>query len=152
MGVGFIACGLAPTFAAAVPAFALAGIGNGLILVYERLLIQTTVDDSLMARTFGVRDGLSAWAFAAAFLAAGGLIEVLGVRTVLVVAGAGGLLVWALSSIALRHAWEARAPTACAPRTSCGCAGALRDRRPGQDGTDPVDARDRGGCARARRP
>ena len=72
-----------------------------------------------MARTFGVRDGLSAWAFAAAFLAAGGLIEALGVRTVLVVAGAGGLLVWALSSIALRHAWEPRpAEQLCEPRTS----------------------------------
>lgn len=106
VGAGFIAAGIAPGFATAVPAFALAGIGNGLILVYERLLIQTTVDDSVMARTFGVRDGLSAWAFAAAFLAAGGLIEALGVRTVLVVAGLGGLLVWAISSIALRHAWE----------------------------------------------
>jgi MFS family permease len=108
VGAGFIACGLAPSFAAAVPAFALAGLGNGLLLVYERLLIQTTVDDSLMARTFGVRDGLSAWAFSAAFLAAGGLIEALGVRTVLVVAGVGALVVWVLSSYALRHTWEAR--------------------------------------------
>ena len=58
VGAGFIACGIAPTFAVAVPAFALAGIGNGLLLVYERLLIQTTVDDRLMARMFGVRDGL----------------------------------------------------------------------------------------------
>lgn len=108
VGAGFIACGLAPDFAVAVPAFALAGVGNGLLLVYERLLIQTTVDDSVMARTFGVRDGFSAWAFAVAFLAAGGLIEALGVRTVLLLAGAGGLLVWALSAIALRHAWETR--------------------------------------------
>lgn len=106
VGAGFIACGVAPGFAAALPAFALAGIGNGLILVYERLIIQTTVDDSVMARTFGVRDGLSAWGFAAAFLAAGGLIEALGVRTVLVLAGVGGLLVWALSSFVLRHTWE----------------------------------------------
>ena len=73
VGAGFIACSIAPTFATALPAFAVAGIGNGLLLVYERLLIQTTVDDALMARVFGVRDGLSAWAFAAAFLAAGGL-------------------------------------------------------------------------------
>jgi MFS family permease len=109
VGAGFIACGVAPGFAAALPAFALAGIGNGLILVYERLIIQTTVDDSVMARTFGVRDGLSAWGFAAAFLAAGGLIEALGVRTVLVVAGVGGLLVWALSSFVLRHTWEGAA-------------------------------------------
>jgi MFS family permease len=107
VGAGFVACGIAPTFAAAIPAFALAGIGNGLLLVYERLLIQTTVDDSLMARVFGVRAGVSAWAFAVAFLAAGGLIEALGVRTVLVLAGAGGLLIWAISRFALRNAWEA---------------------------------------------
>jgi MFS family permease len=112
VGAGFIACGIAPGFATAVPAFALAGVGNGLLLVYERLLIQTTVDDNVMARTFGVRDGLSAWAFAAAFLAAGGLIEALGVRTVLVVAGVGSLLVWAISSLALRQAWESAAPVA----------------------------------------
>ena len=108
VGAGFIACGIAPEFAVAVPAFALAGVGNGLLLVYERLLIQTTVEDSVMARAFGVRDGLSGWAFSAAFLAAGGLIEAFGVRTVLVLAGLGGLVVWALSSLALRHAWEAQ--------------------------------------------
>jgi MFS family permease len=107
VGAGFIACGLAPGFASAVPAFALAGVGNGLILVHERLLIQTTVDDSVMARTFGVRDGVSAWAFCGAFLAAGALVEALGVRAVLIAAGVGGLVVWILSSIALRHAWEA---------------------------------------------
>ena len=55
VGAGFIACGIAPGFAVAVPAFAIAGVGSGLLLVYERLLIQTTVDDSLIARTFGVR-------------------------------------------------------------------------------------------------
>lgn len=106
VGAGFLGCAIAPVFAAAVAAFAVAGIGNGLLLVYERLLIQTTVDDTLMARVFGVRDGLSAWAFAAAFLAAGGLIEAFGVRTVLAIAGAGALLVWAVSRFALRHAWE----------------------------------------------
>jgi len=106
VGAGFIACGVAPGFGVAIPAFALAGLGNGILLVYERLLIQTTVDDTVMARTFGVRDGLSAWAFGAAFLVAGALIEAVGVRPVLIAAGVGGLLVWGLSAIALRHAWE----------------------------------------------
>ena len=105
VGAGFVACGLAPTFATALPAFALAGVGNGLILVYERLLIQTTVPDQLMARVFGAKDGLTAWAFALAFLVAGGLIEGLGVRAVLVLAGVGGLLVWMISSLLLRGAW-----------------------------------------------
>ena len=104
VGAGFVACGLAPTFATALPAFALAGVGNGLILVYERLLIQTTVPDQLMARVFGAKDGLTAWAFALAFLVAGGLIEGLGVRAVLVLAGVGGLLVWMISSLLLRGA------------------------------------------------
>ena len=46
VGAGFIACGVAPGFGVAIPAFALAGLGNGILLVYERLLIQTTVDDA----------------------------------------------------------------------------------------------------------
>lgn len=111
VGAGFLACSIAPGLGTALPAFAVAGVGNGLLLVYERLLIQTTVDDALMARVFGVRDGLSAWAFAAAFLAAGALIEAFGVRTVLAIAGAGALLVWAVSRFALRDAWEAPSTT-----------------------------------------
>lgn len=106
VGAGFLACGIAPNIAVAMPAFALAGVGNGLLLVYERLLIQMTVPDSMMARVFGAKDGLTAWAFAAAFLVAGGLIEALGVRTVLLIAGAGGLVVWVLSTLVLRETWQ----------------------------------------------
>ena len=110
VGAGFVACAVAPGFATAIPAFALAGVGNGLMLVYERLLIQTTVPDALMARVFGAKDGLTAWSFGAAFLAAGGLIEAFGVRTVLLIAGIGGLVVWAVAAVALRHAWEEADP------------------------------------------
>ena len=110
VGAGFVACAVAPGFATAIPAFALAGVGNGLMLVYERLLIQTTVPDALMARVFGAKDGLTAWSFGAAFLAAGGLIEAFGVRTVLLIAGIGGLVVWAVSAVALRHAWGGADP------------------------------------------
>ena len=106
VGAGFLACGIAPSLAVAIPAFALTGVGNGLMLVYERLIIQTTVADNMMARVFGAKDGLTAWAFAAAFLVAGGLIEGLGVRTVLLIAGGGGLLVWLSSTAVLRDAWE----------------------------------------------
>jgi MFS family permease len=105
VGAGFLACGIAPSLAVALPAFALAGIGNGFALVHERLLIQTTVADSLMARVFGARDGLNAWTFAVAFVAAGALIEAFGIRTVVQFAGVGGLLVWGLSTVVLRHPW-----------------------------------------------
>jgi MFS family permease len=105
VGAGFLACGIAPNLAVAIPAFALAGVGNGLALVHERLIIQTTASDTLMARVFGARDGLNAWTFAIAFVAAGALIEALGVRTVVQLAGVGGLLVWAVSTVALRRPW-----------------------------------------------
>ena len=106
VSVGFVACGAAPGALVATLAFALAGVGNGLILVYERLLIQVTVPDRLMARVFGVKDGLTAWAFAVAFLGAGGLVEAFGARAVIVAAGAGGLVVWLGARIALRKAWR----------------------------------------------
>jgi MFS family permease len=106
VSVGFVACGAAPTLAVASLAFALAGVGNGLILVYERLLIQVTVPDRLMGRVFGVKDGLTSWAFAAAFLSAGGLVEAFGPRALIVAAGVGGLVVWLGSRLALRNAWS----------------------------------------------
>ena len=74
MGAGFLACAIAPGLAAAARRRSRsAGLGNGLLLVYERLLIQTTVDDALMAASSASATRLSAWAFAAAFLAAGAL-------------------------------------------------------------------------------
>jgi len=129
VGAGFITCGVAPSFAAAVPAFALTGIGNGLLLVYERLIIQTTVPDAVMARVFGAKDAVTAWAFATAFLVAGGLIEGLGVRTLLLVAGAGGLLVWGVASIALRDAWEDEAGAEESPAPGPRASSLLRRRR-----------------------
>jgi MFS family permease len=140
VSVGFLACGAATGVPMAVLTFALAGVGNGLILVYERLLIQSTVPDRLMARVFGVKDGLTAWAFAAAFLAAGALVEAFGARAIIVASGVGGLVVWLGSRFALRRAWEPREADA----TDAGGARlarrsrALRDGAVGEDGSDVV--------------
>ena len=75
MGGGLLATGLAPVFGVALATFALAGFGNGVVLVYERLLIQRTVADELTGRVFGIKDSMACWAFALAFLAAGGAIS-----------------------------------------------------------------------------
>jgi MFS family permease len=110
LGAGFIATGAAPGFAAALAAFALGGFGNGMVIVYERQLIQATVPDRLAGRVFGVKDALSAWAFGLAFVCAGGLITLIGVRELLIAAGVGGLVTWLVSRPALAHAFNAPEP------------------------------------------
>jgi hypothetical protein len=102
----FCACGLAPVYGAAVVTFALGGIGNGLVLVHERLLLQELVPEALMGRVFGVKDSLQSWAFAPGFVCAGALVSLLGTRELFLLAGAGALLVWCAASLALRRTWS----------------------------------------------
>ena len=83
--------------------FAVTGFGNGLMLVYERLIVQELVPDRLTARIFGVKDALTAWAFALSFLAAGGLVSVFGARAVVVSAGAAVLVVSTVVAVKLRR-------------------------------------------------
>ena len=104
MGGGLLATGLAPAFGVALATFALAGFGNGVVLVYERLLIQRTVADELAGRVFGIKDAMACWAFALAFLAAGGAITLIGTRTLLIVAGAVGVAVWGASAVTAARA------------------------------------------------
>jgi hypothetical protein len=61
---------------------------------------------------FGIKDSLISAAFGIAFLAAGALIELIGVREVLTIAGAGTIAVWATAALLLRRSWPAEAPAA----------------------------------------
>ena len=106
LAVGFVLSGLAPGFGAAVGAFVLGGFGNGMVIVFERQLIQATVPDHLAGRIFGVKDALSAWAFGLAFISAGALITLIGVRELLVAAGVGGVVAWLVSLRALATAFN----------------------------------------------
>jgi MFS family permease len=101
MGLGFLASGLAPTLPAALATFAVAGFGNGLLLVHERLIVQDDVPDAIMGRAFGVKDALASWAFGVAFFAAGALLTVISARELIVAAGIGGLLACAASALGL---------------------------------------------------
>jgi MFS family permease len=105
LGVAFAATGVADSFVVAAMTFTLAGVGNGLVLVYERLLIQTSVADGLVGRVFGIRDSMSAWAFAIAFLMGGALLEALGPSELILIAGGIGVVAWAVSAFALRREW-----------------------------------------------
>jgi hypothetical protein len=125
LGTGFVASGVAPAFAAALGAFAVGGIGNGMLIVYERQLIQATVPDRLAGRIFGVKDALSAWAFGLAFICAGGLITLIGVRELLITAGVGGLAAWLVSLRALGSAFNDEEPELAGALTSDARAEAL---------------------------
>jgi MFS family permease len=106
LGLGFLSSGVAPNFAAALIAFAIAGLGNGMLLVFERQIIQSFVPDRLAGRVFGIKDALSAWAFGSAFICAGALVSLIGVRELLVVAGIGTVCAWLASVQLLRGAFE----------------------------------------------
>ena len=65
---------------------------------------------NLLGRVFGIKDALTSAAFGIAFLTAGALVSLLGVRELLAVAGAGALFVWAAAALVLRRSWPAEAP------------------------------------------
>ena len=111
-GVGFFAAGLAPGFAVAAVAFALAGFGNGMVLVHERLLLQRTVPEPFMGRVFGVKEAAASWGWAVAFVAAGVLFGLVGTREVLAGAGVGAVGVALLSAWFLRGIWTEEPKTA----------------------------------------
>lgn len=106
-GAGFLIAAVAPGVALAAFGFAVAGLGNGLGLVHERLLFQVTVPDRLLGRAFGLRDTLDAWAWTVAFTSAAPLFAAFGPRAVLVLAGSGVLVIAAASAWVLRNAFAA---------------------------------------------
>lgn len=116
IGIGFGAAGVAPGLVLAMCTFALAGFGNGLLLVHERLLIQALVPDRLQARIFAVSDTVVSWAFGISYVVAGPLITAIGVRETLVVAGGAGLIVAVVATVGLRNQWRVPARSASATR------------------------------------
>ena len=148
MGVGFLACGLAPVYGVALATFAVAGFGNALMLVYERLFVQATVPDALAARVFGTKDALTAWAFGLAFIVAGVMVANLGARGTMLVAGGGicFVCVTAMAALSDRHRLGAvprDAPTPAVARLAAGSGYELRRPRGArQDGANAVADRE----------
>jgi Major Facilitator Superfamily len=102
MALGTLLLGLVPRVEVMFATFAIAGVGNGLMLVYERLIIQATVADELAARVFGIKDALTAWAFGVSFLIAGALVSGAGARITIVGSGVGILVVAAVAVFGVR--------------------------------------------------
>lgn len=106
-GVSLTVVALVPNLAVLFVMFALAGVGNGMALVHERLFIQATVAEEFSARVFGVRDALSAWGFGLAFLTAGAAVSGFGPQLVIGVAGGGLLTVGVITALWLRRSFRA---------------------------------------------
>ncbi|HEX2162203.1 MAG TPA: MFS transporter [Thermoleophilaceae bacterium] len=127
LGVGLVTTALAESYIVVALTFAVAGFGNGLLLVYERLLIQAAVPDRLVGRIFGAKDALTAWAFGVAFVAGGALVSGLGPREPILLAGAAALVVYVVTALALRGEWTAEGPVEGGPLVAAGPGSALLD-------------------------
>jgi MFS family permease len=103
VALGLIAFSVVPWFFAALIAFVVFGLGNGLVVVHERLVFQIAIPERMMGRAFALLDALGAWAFAIAYLIAGASVSLLGPRGSVAIAGAGVLAVTLYSWAALRR-------------------------------------------------
>jgi MFS family permease len=112
LGAALLALSVTPDFLLACAAVVLVGMGNGLVLVYGRVLVQRMVPPQLLGRVFGIKDALTSTALGVAFLSAGALVSLIGTRPLLAAAGAGGVVVWAVAALLLRRARAAGAPAA----------------------------------------
>lgn len=109
IGAGYAAAAASPVFVLALPGFALAGFGNGLLIVHERLLVQSLAPERAQGRAFGTLDMFASWAFAAALGLGALAVGAAGSRIALVVAGTGTLAVWAACALSAMRRPELRA-------------------------------------------
>ena len=103
IAAGLVGSSVAPVLGVAMVTFALSGVGNGLFVVSDRVLLQRIVPDRLHGRAFGLLDAVDSWGFGMAVLAGGALASTYGGRTTFALAGAGTLLVWLTAARVLRR-------------------------------------------------
>jgi MFS family permease len=103
LGCGLVGSALAPALGMAMATFALSGLGNGLFVVSDRVLLQRIVPERLHGRAFGLLDAVDSWGFGGALLAGGALASAYGGRTTFALAGVGTLLVWLTAARVLRR-------------------------------------------------
>jgi MFS family permease len=111
-GLAMVGAALAPSFAAAVVAFTLIGLAENLLVGPEMRLVQELVAERLLGRVFGLKDVLENVAFVSAFLGAGALLTLAGVRAVFVGAGVLTLGLAAVAAVSFRTHPSASAPAA----------------------------------------
>jgi MFS family permease len=102
-GAAMAVAAVAPNLGLAMIAFTLIGLGENLLVGPEMRLVQELVAERLLGRVFGFKDVLENIAFVAAFLGAGALLSLAGVRAVFAGAGLLTLAVALVGAIAVRR-------------------------------------------------
>ena len=110
MAATLLAVGLAPSVWLAGLAFFACGLGNGLALTHERLLLVAVVPARLHGRVFALKRSLVAAAFSASFIASGALVASIGAAPTLAVAGAGAAAAGCLGVALLPRPFARPAP------------------------------------------
>ncbi|HEX2084982.1 MAG TPA: MFS transporter, partial [Solirubrobacteraceae bacterium] len=100
-GIAFAACAFVPSWPVALVTFALLGLGNGLALVAENVLLQHVVPDAIKGRVFGLKASLISTSFAIAYFGGGALVAATGARATFAALAAGCLIVWATARTVL---------------------------------------------------
>ncbi len=101
-GVAMAVAALAPNLPLALIAFTFIGLGENLLVGPEMRLVQELVTERLLGRVFGLKDVLENIAFVCAFLGAGALLSLAGVRAVFVGAGVLTVALAAVGAVAFR--------------------------------------------------
>jgi MFS family permease len=114
---GLLGTAAAPTFASALVCLAVLGFGNGLAIVYERLIIQATVPEDLLGRAFGAQTALDGSAFAASYLVAGVILALVSPRILFLIGGVGALAVWFVARFVFARARRAAPAVAAGSAT-----------------------------------
>jgi MFS family permease len=112
VAVGMVAMSATAWYAVALLAFVGFGVGNGLVVVHERLIFQLAIPARLMGRAFALLDALGAWGFVTAYLVAGVTVSAVGARGAIGVAAGGAVAVVLYAFVALRRAPDPPPPEA----------------------------------------
>jgi MFS family permease len=107
-GVGLAAASASPKFAGVAAGIALGGVGNGMVIVFQRLIIQSTVSEDLLGRVFGAQVALDGVAFTVSYLVAAALLTALSPRVLFVISGSGACAVALVTFWMLRATWVGR--------------------------------------------
>jgi MFS family permease len=101
-GLGSLSTAAAPGLSVALLAFLLAGFGNGVFVVHERLLILDRVPEELFARAFSLNDMFSSGSLVASFGVAGIASSAVGPRGLILAVAIGELMITLVVAVTLR--------------------------------------------------